>query len=102
MRRIALSDALFWVDNTYRSMTACSLTVSVLHQIATRMAGVNEIIFVLREQDTLAGPGTTAGIEQRLRLQVMVALQSICLEHPTWRPPTWSVITPEQLACVND
>lgn len=97
VRRIAISDALFWVDNLYYcSMTAASLTSEVLRQMATRMPGLKEVVFVLREEDTLAGAEATASIQQRLRLQIMMGLQTVCLEIPSWKPPSWRVVTPQQ------
>lgn len=57
VRRIAVTDAPFWIDN-YRSITAASLTVEVLRRIQTRMPRLQEIIFVPRDKESMDGPGT--------------------------------------------
>ncbi|KAL3953517.1 hypothetical protein ACCO45_011473 [Purpureocillium lilacinum] len=49
VRRVAISDALFWIDETYRSMTAASLTVEVIKQLALRMPNLEQVYFVPRE-----------------------------------------------------
>ncbi|KAG6082192.1 hypothetical protein E4U16_006458 [Claviceps sp. LM84 group G4] len=64
VRRIAISDALFWVGESYNSMTAASLTVEVLRQLSVRMPALQQIIFVPREQDEVSMPVLT---EERIQ-----------------------------------
>ncbi|KAG6057832.1 hypothetical protein E4U17_000860 [Claviceps sp. LM77 group G4] len=73
VRRIAISDALFWVGESYNSMTAASLTVEVLRQLSVRMPALQQIIFVPREQDEVSMPVLT---EERMFQQIMMAIRT--------------------------
>ncbi|KAG6110329.1 hypothetical protein E4U31_006033 [Claviceps sp. LM219 group G6] len=77
VRRIAISDALFWVGESYNSMTAASLTVEVFRQLSVRMPALQQIIFVPREQDEVSMPVLT---EERMFQQIMMAIRTVC--HP--------------------
>ncbi|KAG6040534.1 hypothetical protein E4U41_000247, partial [Claviceps citrina] len=73
VRRVAISDALFWVGNSYNSMTAASLTVEVIRQLYLRMPALEQLIFVPREQDHAARPLLT---EERMFLQIKIAMRT--------------------------
>lgn len=88
VRRIAISDALFWVGDAYMSTTAASLTVRVIQQLALRMHGLEEIIFVPREQDLRVDPDA---VYERMAGQIMAAMHSVCQEFKYWSPPRWSI-----------
>ncbi|KAG6212822.1 hypothetical protein E4U35_000043 [Claviceps purpurea] len=73
VRRIAISDALFWVGESYNSMTAASLTFEVFRQLSVRMPALQQIIFVPREQDEVSMPVLT---EERMFQQIMMAIRT--------------------------
>ncbi|POR37148.1 Uncharacterized protein TPAR_02670 [Tolypocladium paradoxum] len=89
VRRIAISDALFWIDDTYRSMTAASLTVEVIKQLALRMLSLEQIIFVPREEDEA---GDLAMVQERMARQIQMALATVCQQVRHWRPPPWHIV----------
>ena len=90
VRRIAISDALFWVEGAYNSLAAASLTVHVIKQLALRMPFLEQVLFVPREQDEVAEPILT---ERRMKCQVRMAMQTACLELSCWRPPSWAIVS---------
>ncbi|KAF4340935.1 hypothetical protein FBEOM_5149 [Fusarium beomiforme] len=95
VRRLAINDALFWVDTTYRSMTAASLTVELLRRIQSRMPGLEELIFVPREEET---PDSLSYIEPtmvyvRMAQQIQVAFETLRQQTPDWSPPSWRIIS---------
>ena len=96
VRRIAINDALFWVDNTYRSMTASSLTVELLRSIRARMPQVQEIIFVPREDETMDGYGSEyvepTMVHVRMARQIQTAISTLCEQTPNWTPPQWRIL----------
>lgn len=96
VRRIAINDALFWIDNTYRSMTASSLTVDLLRSIRSRMPQLQEIIFVPREDETLEGYGSEhvepTMVHVRMARQIQTALTTLCDQTPHWTPPQWRIL----------
>ncbi|EWZ94917.1 hypothetical protein BFJ70_g10229 [Fusarium oxysporum] len=94
VRRLAINDALFWVDTTYRSMTAASLTVELLRRIQSRMSGLEELIFVPRAEET---PESLSYIEPtmvyvRMAQQIEVAIQTLRQQTPDWTPPKWRIL----------
>ncbi|KAG6001131.1 hypothetical protein E4U54_001174 [Claviceps lovelessii] len=90
VRRIAISDALFWVEESYNSMTAASLTVEVLRQLSLRMPALEQIIFVPREQDEALRPILT---EERMFQQIQMAMRTVCQQIPSWQPPPWFIVS---------
>ncbi|KAG5947431.1 hypothetical protein E4U60_003081 [Claviceps pazoutovae] len=80
VRRIAISDALFWVGESYNSMTAASLTFEVFRQLSVRMPALQQIIFVPREQDEVSMPVLT---EERMFQQIMMAIRTVCHRVPS-------------------
>ncbi|QPH16640.1 hypothetical protein C2857_001329 [Epichloe festucae Fl1] len=90
VRRIAISDALFWVEGSYNSMTAASLTVEVLRQLSLRMPALEQVIFVPREQDEATKPILT---EERMARQIQMAMRTVCQQTPCWRPPPWVIVS---------
>ncbi|QPC78786.1 hypothetical protein HYE68_009538 [Fusarium pseudograminearum] len=94
VRRLAINDALFWVDDSYRSMTAASLTVELLRRIQARMPGVEEIIFVPRPEQS-RGPETyiePSMVYMRMAHQIQTALATLCEQTPGWTPPCWRIL----------
>ncbi|GJN66694.1 hypothetical protein PLICBS_000713 [Purpureocillium lilacinum] len=89
VRRVAISDALFWIDETYRSMTAASLTVEVIKQLALRMPNLEQVYFVPREEDE---GSDLAMVEERMACQVQMAVATVCQQLPRWRPPPCDII----------
>ncbi|KAF4971689.1 hypothetical protein FSARC_1567 [Fusarium sarcochroum] len=94
VRRLAINDALFWVDTTYRSMTAASLTVELLRRIQARMPGLEEIIFVPRAEES---PDSVCYVEPtmvyvRMARQIQTALATLCEQTPDWTPPCWRIL----------
>lgn len=96
VRRIAINDALFWIDNTYRSMTAASLTVELLRRIQSRMPGLQEIIFVPREDEVFEGYGAAyidpSMVHVRMAHQIQTAITTLCEQTPHWTPPLWRIV----------
>ncbi|GKU02468.1 hypothetical protein FLAG1_02197 [Fusarium langsethiae] len=94
VRRLAINDALFWVDDSYRSMTAASLTVELLRRIQARMPGLEEIIFVPRPEELR---GSESYVEPtmvyvRMARQIQTALATLCEQTPSWTPPCWRIL----------
>ncbi|KAG5913033.1 hypothetical protein E4U42_001546 [Claviceps africana] len=73
VRRIAISDALFWIEESYNSMTAASLTVEVIRQLSLRMPALEQMLFVPREQDEASMPILT---EERMFQQIQTAVRT--------------------------
>ena len=94
VRRVAISDALFWIDDTYRSLTASTLTVQVLKQLALRLPALEELMFIPRERDAAVDP---RGTEDRMTRQVQTAMQTLWREYPWFTPPPWSVVSLQSL-----
>ncbi|KHO00814.1 uncharacterized protein MAM_01592 [Metarhizium album ARSEF 1941] len=94
VRRIAVSDALFWVDRVYSSTAAASLTTNVIKQLASRMPALEHMIFVPREQDEATDPALT---EERMSCQIHMAIHTVCQEDLHWRPPPWTVMSLRKL-----
>ncbi|EGX89310.1 hypothetical protein CCM_07561 [Cordyceps militaris CM01] len=89
VRRIAVSDALFWIDDTYRSMTAASLTMDVLRIIRQALPNLVELVFVPREQDEACRDRDHLDhILQRMHQQVVTAINTLTeQEEVTWTMP---------------
>lgn len=94
VRRLAINDALFWIGSTYNSMTAASFTLDVLREVATRMTGLEELIFVPWEEED--GDHEDA-VQGRMARQIQTAMQSISQEHPSWEPPPWHIVPLSEL-----
>ncbi|KAK1238730.1 hypothetical protein MKX07_004306 [Trichoderma sp. CBMAI-0711] len=94
VRRLAVNDALFWIGPSYNCMTAASLTLEMLRQVALRMPGVQELIFVPWEEKVR--PDEALAIE-RIRWQIHAALQAIPRMVPAWQPPPWKIARLSQL-----
>ncbi|KAG5948475.1 hypothetical protein E4U53_006276 [Claviceps sorghi] len=90
VRRIAISDALFWIEESYNSMTAASLTVEVIRQLSLRMPALEQMIFVPREQDEASIPILT---EERMFQQIQMAMRTVCQQIPSWQPPPWCIVS---------
>lgn len=99
VRRIAISDALFWIDDTYRSMTAASLTVEVIKQLATRMHSLEHISFVTRDGDDT---DDLAAAMERMARQIRAAVATVCQQVPLWRSPAWEIVSASSLSTVGD
>lgn len=93
IERLAISDSLFWLDNQYRSTAAANLTVELLRQVAVHLPNLREIFFVPREEDF----EDTLFVQQRMHMQVCAALEVVCEEHPTWKPPPCKMTTLREL-----
>lgn len=89
VRRLAINDALFWIGNTYNSMTAARFTLEVLREVAMRMTGLEELIFVPWEEDSGDDEDVVQG---RMARQIQTAMQSISQQFPSWEPPPWSIV----------
>lgn len=98
VRRIAISDALFWIDDTYRSMTAASLTMEVIKQLALRMPSLEQIIFVPREEDEA---GDLAMVQERMARQIQMAMATVCQQVRHWRPPPWHIVCLSELSRIG-
>ncbi|KAJ4018931.1 hypothetical protein NW766_002631 [Fusarium irregulare] len=94
VRRLAINDALFWVDESYRSMTAASLSVELLRRIQSRMPGLQEIIFVPRPEESRDSEGYVEPtmVYVRMARQIQTALATLCEQTPGWTPPCWSIL----------
>lgn len=90
VRRVAISDSLFWVDGTYSSMAAASLTIEVIKQLASRMPALEQVIFVPREQDEATEPLLT---EERMTRQIQMAIRTVCQQWAHWSPPPWTIVS---------
>lgn len=96
VRRIAVSDALFWIDDTYRSMTAASITMDVLRIIDQRLPNLEELIFVPREEDE-ARHHDLDDILQRMHGQISTAINTLAQKDTAYRVPVCRVATLEEL-----
>ncbi|KAL7898541.1 hypothetical protein HDV63DRAFT_354969 [Trichoderma sp. SZMC 28014] len=94
VRRLAINDALFWIGNTYNSMTAARFTLEVLREVATRMTGLEELIFVPWEEENGHYEET---VRERMARQIQTAMQSISQQFPSWEPPPWSIVSLSEL-----
>ncbi|KAK7427091.1 hypothetical protein QQZ08_006360 [Neonectria magnoliae] len=94
VRRVAINDALFWVDNTYRSMTASSLTVDLLRRLQARMPGLEEIIFVPRDEESMHSMSyhEPTMVYVRMARQIQTAVATLREQTPSWNPPRWSIL----------
>ncbi|ODA81564.1 hypothetical protein RJ55_00064 [Drechmeria coniospora] len=95
VRRVAISDALFWVDDVYRSMTAASLTVEVIKQLALRMPRLEHVIFVPREDGEAADLAVAV---KRMALQIETAAANVRRQFPNWRFPPWDIMCRSSLS----
>jgi hypothetical protein len=94
VRRLAINDALFWVDESYRSMTAASLTVELLRRIKARMPGLEELIFIPRAEES---PESANYVEPtmvyvRMARQIQTAINTLSQQAPGWTPPCWRIL----------
>ncbi|UKZ81293.1 hypothetical protein TrVFT333_009065 [Trichoderma virens FT-333] len=94
VRRLAISDALFWIGDTYNSLTAASFTLELLKQICMRMKGLEELIFVPWEDEINA---VEAVVHERMTRQIQTAMQSIAQLYPSWEPPAWKIVPLSEL-----
>lgn len=88
VRRVAISDSLFWGDGACSSLTASSLSVEVVRQLAARMPQLEQIIFVPHEDQTDNLPT----VKERMARQIHMAVACICQQKPNWRPPPLEII----------
>jgi len=70
-------------------MTAASLTVEVIKQLALRMPNLEQVYFVPREEDE---GSDLAMVEERMACQVQMAVATVCQQLPRWRPPPCDII----------
>lgn len=91
MRRLAISDALFWLGDVYDSTTAASFTLEVLREVARRMTGLEELIFVPWEDEN-GDPDPENAVQERMARQIQTAMQSVSQEYPSWEPPPWNIV----------
>ncbi|KAI5459990.1 hypothetical protein BGZ63DRAFT_425939 [Mariannaea sp. PMI_226] len=96
VRRVAINDGLFWIDSTYRSMTASRMTVELLRRLQARLPGLEEIIFVPREEESLDNlwPECVEPtmVYVRIAHQIQTALATLCEHTPDWTPPDWKIL----------
>jgi hypothetical protein len=100
VRRLAVNDALFWIDNMYRSMAAANLTYDLIDIVSTRMPRLEELLFVPREVDGDEDrqQQNLHAAKQRIRQQISSAMFTLSQEHPERRlPPSWGVVTLQEL-----
>ncbi|OAQ95907.1 hypothetical protein LLEC1_06302 [Akanthomyces lecanii] len=90
VRRVAVSDAIFWIDDTYRSMTAASITMDVLRIIGLRLPNLEELVFVPREEDE-ARRYDLDEILQRMHDQVNTAVNMLAQQNFAYGVPAWHV-----------
>lgn len=91
VRRVAVTDSLFWIDDTYRSMTAASLTMDILRIIQQCLPSLEELIFVPREQDEAHGDMLEHTL-QRIHDQVITATHTLSEQtQQSWQAPKWRV-----------
>ena len=100
VRRLAVNDALFWIDDMYRSMAAANLTYDLVDIVPTRMPRLEELLFVPREEeeeneDRLQQ--NMSAVKQRIGQQISSAMFTLSQEHPERRLPTWRVATLQEL-----
>ncbi|KJZ76007.1 hypothetical protein HIM_04463 [Hirsutella minnesotensis 3608] len=95
VRRVAISDSLFWVDDIYRSMTAASLTVDVVRQLAKRMPSLERIIIVFRQEDENNDPNI---VTERISRQVQTAIAAVRHQLVSWIPPSWLILPQSHLS----
>ncbi|PFH58193.1 hypothetical protein XA68_14033 [Ophiocordyceps unilateralis] len=88
VRRVAISDSLFLGEDAYSSLTASSLSVEVVRQLAARMPLLEQIIFVPREEQT----DDMASVRERMAHQIQMAVACVCQQVPHWRPPPWDIV----------
>lgn len=91
VRRLAISDALFWLGDVYDSTTAASFTLEVLREVARRMTGLEELIFVPWEDEN-GDPDPENAVQERMARQIQTAMQSVSQEYPSWEPPPWNIV----------
>ncbi|TQV91440.1 hypothetical protein IF1G_09939 [Cordyceps javanica] len=96
VRRIAISDSLFWNCDRYNSMTAANLTIEVLQVIAKRLPNLERLVFVPREEDEGRGDNLDRTL-QRMHYQVDAAIDTLVREGIEWKIPAWHVTTLEAL-----
>ncbi|KAM0248546.1 hypothetical protein ACHAQJ_009422 [Trichoderma viride] len=96
VRRLAISDALFWIGNTYNSMTAASFTLEVIKEAATRMPDLEELIFVPWEEEEEEGDHED-GVQERMVRQIQTAIQSIEEQYPSLKLPSWKILPLSEL-----
>ncbi|KAL7947372.1 hypothetical protein V8C42DRAFT_284865 [Trichoderma barbatum] len=89
VRRLAINDALFWDEGTYNSLKAASFTLELLKHIATRMTGLEELIFVPWEDEVVVAESL---VHERMTKQIQTAMQSITKLYPSWEPPSWKIV----------
>ncbi|KAL9469106.1 hypothetical protein ACSS6W_010800 [Trichoderma asperelloides] len=101
VRRLAINDALFWIGSTYNSMTAASFTLEVLREVATRMTGLEELIFVPweeeEEEEEEEDGDQEDAMQGRMARQIQTAMQSISQLYPSWEPPPWHIVPLSEL-----
>lgn len=94
VRRIAISDALFWAGSSYHSMSAARLTVDVLSSMTEHMPALQQVFFIPGEEDE---PHEAAQTEERMARQIQMAIDTLCRHRPDWKPPPWTIITLQTL-----
>ncbi|KAF7560027.1 hypothetical protein G7046_g4134 [Stylonectria norvegica] len=90
--RIAINDALFWIDTTYRSMSAASLTVELLRRIQARVPHLQELIFVPRQEESTDAYLEPTMVHVRMARQIQTAVATLCEQTPHWKPPRWRIL----------
>ncbi|KAJ4153403.1 hypothetical protein LMH87_009891 [Akanthomyces muscarius] len=96
VRRVAVSDAIFWIDDTYRSMTAASITMDVLRIIDQRLPNLEELAFVPREEDEACRYDLDETL-QRMHDQIDTAVNTLAQQNIVYRVPAWHISCLETL-----
>ena len=95
VRRLAITESMFWPHTEYISSIAARLTVEIIDIIRTRFPYLEELFFVPRDENHAGkGPLTLAEpkvLNLRLLAQLHEAMQAVVQEDPGWRIPNWSV-----------
>ena len=86
VRRVAVDDSLSWIGDMYSSMTAASLTVAVIRELAARMPSLRELVFVAS-----AAAADPAAARERMSRQIQAAFDVVRRQLCDWRPPQWRI-----------
>jgi hypothetical protein len=88
VRRVAISDALFWIGSEYRSMVAGKVSVDVLRLLCARMPALEELVFVPCDEDRLLDD---EDLLQSMTQQIQASMRTVSQQVPQWQPPVWRI-----------
>lgn len=96
VRRLAINDALFWINDAYQSMAAASLTFDLVDIVSTRMPHLEELLFIPRHEDH-GMESNLFSVKQRMRQQISGAMHTLRQQNPERRLPAWRVLSVQEL-----